>query len=499
MACAGLVWLGLLAGAAAMASSAEPPAAATGAVAPDAAAQGLLQQQARHFWQTVAAAPEERTALLKRHFSASIVQRSGEAGLLDTFKMLAEMLGPGMASQVPSAVLGNAQQGELHYTLKDGRRLALTLKLAPAEAGEAGEPGEARINSFGVKPLARVVAAVEPAQLPAAIAAQLQAEHRAGRFSGAVLVARGEAIIHAQAIGQADRRTGRALTLDTPINLGSINKMFTAIAIAQLQAAGRLDWQDTVGKHLPDFPNPVIRDQVTVHQLLTHTSGVGSYWNAAYQANKQRIGSQAQFLQTFVDEPLLFKPGQGMAYSNGGPVILGLLVEALSGRSYEDYMRQHLYQPAGMKHSGHFRRDDRQAGFALGYLPTDDGRWQDNQQDLGLQGSAAGGGYASARDLHRFARALAQQRLLSRSQLEVLWQPRAQFGPVGYGYLFSTGDTAGRRWVGHDGGAPGISAEFLFHPDDGLVIIVLANQDNAAMPMREWLHALLGASLYAGR
>ncbi|MGZ7246695.1 serine hydrolase, partial [Streptococcus pyogenes] len=76
-----------------------------------------------------------------------------------------------------------------------------------------------------------------------------------------------------------------------------------------------------------------IRDQVTLHQLLTHTSGVGSYWNDAYAANKHRIDTQQQFLQTFVDQPLQFKPGEGMAYSNGGPVILGLVIEALSGGS----------------------------------------------------------------------------------------------------------------------------------------------------------------------
>ena len=455
-----------------------------------ASARTEIERLARHFWQTVAAKPADRAALLSAHFSPGIVQRNGEAGLADTFNMLAEMLGPAMATLAPSQVLGSGAKGELHYTLENGRRVALMLTLLETEGQQP------LIDRFGVRPLPPIVAAVEPAQLPAAIAARLRAEHRAQRFSGAVLVARGEHIIHAQAVGLADRRSGRANSLDTPINLGSMNKMFTAIAIAQLQAAGKLDWQDTVGKHLPDFPNAVIRDQVTLHQLLTHTSGVGSYWNAAYAAAKHRIGTQQQFLQTFIDQPLLFKPGEGLEYSNGGPVILGRVIEALSGLSYEDYVRRHIYQPAGMKHSDHFRRNDRKAGFAVGYIPAEGGRWRDNQEDLGLQGSAAGGGYASARDLHRFARALAQQRLLSASQLEVLWKPVTQQGPVGYGYLFSVGQTAGRRWVGHNGGAPGISAEFLYHPEDGLLIVVLANQDQAAMPMREWLHALLEASLF---
>jgi CubicO group peptidase (beta-lactamase class C family) len=482
--------LGLVAVPGASMAAEGPPAG--DAVARDAPARPEIQQQALYFWQSVAAKPGDRMSLLKAHFSAGLVQRNGEASLNETFAMLAQTLGSAMASLTPTTVLGNDQEGELHYTLKDGRRVALMLTLLhPQGRGPL-------IDRFGVKPLPPIVPAVRPVQLPATIAAHIRAEHQAQRFSGAVLVARGDAIVHAQAIGLADRRSGRVNTLDTPINLGSINKMFTAIAIAQLQAAGRLEWHDTVGKHLPHFPNAAIRDQVTIHQLLTHTSGVGSYWNDAYAANKHRIDTQQQFLQTFVDQPLLFKPGERIEYSNGGPVILGLVIEALSGRRYEDYVRQHIYQPAGMKHSDHFRRDDRKAGFALGYIPTDGGRWLDNQRDLGLSGSAAGGGYASALDMHRFSRALSEQRLLSRSQLEVLWKPYTQPGPIGYGYLFSVGHTAGRRWVGHNGGAPGISAEFMHYPDDGLVIIVLANQDNAATPMREWLHALLEASLGAG-
>jgi CubicO group peptidase (beta-lactamase class C family) len=451
----------------------------------------VMEQQSLRFWQTVVAKPADRAPLLKRNFSASIVQRNGKDSLLETFDMLAEMLGPEMAALAPEEVQGDQQEGELHYTLIDGRRVALMLTLSKTEPP--------LIDRFGVRPLPQVVAAVKPDQLSATIAAHIDTEFKAARFSGAVIVARGDALIHAQAIGMADRLSQRANQLDTPINLGSMNKMFTAIAIAQLQAAGKLDWQDAVGKHLPNFPNMRIRDQVTIHQLLTHTSGVGSYWNEAYKAGKDKIDSQQAFLETFVDQPLLFKPGKGIEYSNGGPVILGLIIEALSGMDYYDYVREHIYQPAGMKHADHYRRDDKKAGIALGYLKTDQGQWVDNSADLGLRGSAAGGGYASARDLQGFSRALSDERLLSQSQLEILWKPYTQQGPVGYGYLFSVGNSDGKRWIGHDGGAPGISAAFMHYPESDLVIVVLANQDNAAMAMREWLQALLEASLNEDR
>jgi CubicO group peptidase (beta-lactamase class C family) len=486
----GLVTLAavLTIGFAASAATPEDVGIATGKAPPTA-----LEQHGSRFWQTVSAGEDDRGPLLEIHFSPSLRERTGDASLLETFAMLADALGPDLASLPPPTVLGGgqAQGGELQYTLVDGRRLSLALTLTDADPPQ--------IERFSVRPLPPEVTAVDADQLPEVIRERVTREFEAGRFSGAVLVARGDELIHAQAVGMADRQSGRANTLATPINLGSINKMFTAIAIAQLQAAGKLDWHDTVGRHLPDFPNATIRDQVTIHQLLTHTSGVGSYWNEAHAARRHEIDSHQAFLETFVDEPLLFEPGEGIEYSNGGPVILGLVIEALSGSDYYAYVREHIYQPAGMKNADHYRRDELESGFALGYVRTDEGLWQDNREDLSARGSAAGGGYASALDLHAFSRALMDGRLLTRAQLETLWEVHIQPGPIGYGYLFSIGTTSERRWVGHNGGAPGISAEFLHYPDDGLVIIVLANQDRAATAMREWLHAQVVASLVDNR
>jgi CubicO group peptidase (beta-lactamase class C family) len=468
------------------AAASEPESGAAPAVVPN----GVLEQQAAHFWLAVSAPAEDRQSLLERHFSPGIRERNGDAELLDTLAMLSEALAPELATlPKPRVVQGEkGPTGELQYTLPTGRRLSLTLGVTEGDAPQ--------VDRFGLRPLPPEVAAVKPEQLPAVIAERIRAEFEAGRFSGAVLVARGDALIYADAVGLADRSSGRANTLDTPINLGSINKMFTGIAIAQLQAAGKLDWQDTVGKHLPEFPNAAIRDHVTIHQLLTHTSGVGDYFNPAHDARKHELDTQQEFLETFVDQPLQFEPGQGMEYSNGGPVILGLIIEAISGSDYYRYIRDHVYRPAGMANADHYRRDDRAAGFALGYMKTEDGTWQDNGSDLSLRGSAAGGGYASARDMFAFSRALAQERLLTRAQLDVLWTPHQQTGPMAYGYLSAIGGSPERRWIGHNGGAPGISAVFMHYPEDGLVMVVLANQDHAADGMREWLQAQVEASLF---
>ena len=458
------------------------------AAGPAHAGDEALRKHADLFWQTVSAKAEDRPALLQGHFSAGLRERNGDADLLATFAMLAEVLGPDLGSLSPTAVLKGAGGDELHYTLASGQRVSLMLLLS------GDDP--TTIERFGVRPLPPEVAAVALDALPAAIASHLDKEFQAGRFTGAVLVARGDEPLYAGAFGLADRRTGRPNTIDTPFNLGSINKMFTGIAIAQLQAEGKLDWTDTVGQHLPAFPNATVRDKVTLHQLLTHTSGVGSYWNQAHAERLAQLDSQQAFLDTFVNEPLLFEPGQRSEYSNGGPVILGRVIEAASGRDYYDYVRESIYRPAGMVHADHYRRDDAAAGFALGYIRTDDGGWRDNSQELSARGSAAGGGYASARDLQAFARALSDERLLKREQWELLWKAHTRHGPdMGYGYLFSSGTEAGRRWIGHNGGAPGISAEFRYYPEDDLVIVVLSNQDNASMAVAGWVNALVAASL----
>ena len=458
------------------------------AVGPAYASDPVLEKHAGLFWQTVSAKSEDRPALLDSHFSAGLRERNGDADLLETFAMLAEMLGPDLASLSPTAVIKGEDGDELHYNLANGQRVSLMLVLS------SDDPP--RIERFGVRPLPVEVAAVAPDALPAAIASHLEEESKAGRFSGAVLVGRGDQPLYAGAFGLADRQSGRPNTIDTPFNLGSVNKMFTGVAIAQLQAAGKLDWTDTVGKHLPAFPNAKIRDQVTLHQLLTHTSGVGSYWNEAHASRLAELDTQEEFLATFVNQPLLFEPGQGSEYSNGGPVILGRVIEAISGRDYYDYVRESIYRPAGMTHADHYRRDDTAAGFALGYVMNEAGEWQDNHAQLSARGSAAGGGYASVRDLQAFARAMSDERLLPRDQWEMLWKPHTRHGPdMAYGYLFSSGTQAGRRWIGHNGGAPGISADFRYYPAEDLVIVVLSNQDNASMAVGAWLNALVAGSL----
>jgi CubicO group peptidase (beta-lactamase class C family) len=318
----------------------------------------------------------------------------------------------------------------------------------------------------------------------------------AGEFSGSVLLARKGEVLFAQAYGFADKDKDLNNTLDTPINLGSMNKMFTGLAIAQLVSRGKLDYGDTVGKYLPDYPNKQVRDEVTLQQLLTHTSGIGSYWNNAYEQRKNSLGSVSDFAALFAQEPLVFEPGSDYQYSNGGPVVLGLIIEAVSGLDYYDYIREYVYAPAGMAHSGHYNKIETSSGKAIGYLNAEAGEDPvliSNFEDLGNIGSPAGGGYASANDLLGFATALYDGSLIDAGHREEMTTFKVEEAPgEGYAYLYADRRVNGRRYIGHNGGAPGINAEFSVFPDSAYVIVVLSNVDANATPVADQIRQWVG-------
>ncbi|MGZ7079041.1 MAG: serine hydrolase domain-containing protein, partial [Thermoanaerobaculia bacterium] len=162
------------------------------------------------------------------------------------------------------------------------------------------------------------------------------------RFSGVVLVARDGKTLLNRAWGLADVASKTANTIDTKFNIGSINKVFTKLAIGQLAQAGKLSVDDTIRKHLPDFPSPVA-DRITISQLLTMKSGLGDIFGPKYDAAPpSRLRELSDFLPLFVNEPLAFEPGTSQAYSNGGYIVLGLIIERISGEKYRDYVQKHI-------------------------------------------------------------------------------------------------------------------------------------------------------------
>src|ERR1043165_5912121 len=174
------------------------------------------------------------------------------------------------------------------------------------------------------------------------------------KLSGVVLVAKNGVTVASRAAGIANKTTNAPIDVNTKFNLGSMNKMFTAVAIAQLAQAGKLSFTDTVGKHLPDYPNKDVADKVTIHQLLTHTSGMGMYWGEKFAAQREKLVTVAAYLPLFASEPLAFPPGEKFQYSNAGYMLLGAIIEKLSGQDYFSYVQEHIYKPAGMNDTGFY-------------------------------------------------------------------------------------------------------------------------------------------------
>jgi CubicO group peptidase (beta-lactamase class C family) len=219
----------------------------------------------------------------------------------------------------------------------------VALLAAPATAWPQSNDLVARIDSF--------------------VSARVQAD----AFSGAVLFADRSGIRYQRAAGLAHRDRSVPITTDTRLQIASATKLYTHIAIRQLEQQGKLAMSDTVGRFLPDYPNPVVRSKVTVEQLIRHRSGVGSFWNEAYMARRAEIRTVRDYLELFHRDALLFEPGTGEAYSNGGYVILGAIIERVSGQSYHDYLRDHVLGPAGMTHTMPYDSRGSLAGSAVGF------------------------------------------------------------------------------------------------------------------------------------
>lgn len=425
----------------------------------------------------MSAAEDARREFVRSNFTQAAIERRG----VDALAQFLTRIRADIGTNPPQSVRLLPDRIEARF-LARGETLLLTVALSAAPESKIEGfllgPGEAAAQAP-----AAPVAAVE---LPRAIAAWM--DKRAPDFSGAVIVAKDGAPIFARAYGDADRETHRANTLDTPFNLASDNKMFTALVIASLVEQGKLDWNDKVGKFLPDWPQADVRDNVTIEHLLTHTSGLGEYWGAAHDAQLMTLDSVTRYAALIARDAPAAAPGKAFRYSNNGYVLLGLIAEKASGRDYYALVRDIVYRPAGMTHSDHYNPHDPASGVAIGY----DREGHGNTEHLAVRGSPAGGGYASANDLLKFANALQAGRIVKRETLARMTARHADMGGANAGYGYGFGVFQDReRHFGHNGGAPGISAAFEVFPDSGYVVIALANVDHAADAAAQQIHKLI--------
>ncbi|HEV2104392.1 MAG TPA: serine hydrolase, partial [Candidatus Eisenbacteria bacterium] len=329
--------------------------------------------------------------------------------------------------------------------------VALAFALAAAPARSDTTPGPS--PRLAVPALAAPAPAMTDAQLVAAVHALVDSLTAAGEFSGVVLLAHGDRTLVREARGLADRERGLRNQPNTVFNLGSINKKLTEVAIRQLAAQGRLAFTDTIARYLPDYPADKGR-RITIQQLLDHRAGTGDIFNDRFRAtDPARLRTLADWMDLIRDQPLEFEPGTRQAYSNAGYVLLGAIVERVTGESYFDYVQAHVYAPAGMAASGSFARDEASPNRAIGYTRRDapGGALQPNTVGLPGRGSSAGGGYSTVDDLRRLVAALRAGRL--------------GIAPDSSDFLIA-------------GGSPGVNA--ALGAVGGYTLVVLANLDPPA-------------------
>ena len=317
-------------------------------------------------------------------------------------------------------------------------------------------------------------------ELTTALRKKLDEDVGAGRFSGAVLVARNGKTVFAHAYGMADREKKIPNTLKTRFRVGSMNKMFTAVATLQLVQSGKLDLKAPFGNYLTDYPNKDVASKVTIEQMLTHTGGTGDIFGPEFAKHRLELKTLRDYVNLYGQRALEFEPGSRWQYSNYGFLLLGVIIEKVSGQSYYDYVRDHIFKPAGMTGTASEPEDQTVSDRSVGYMRSGPGEWRPNTDTLPYRGTSAGGGYSTVEDLLRFATALQTHKLLNAKYTEELTTGKVDARGGKYAYGFQESMINGTRCFGHGGGAPGMNGMLQICPASGYVIAVLANMDPPA-------------------
>lgn len=316
-------------------------------------------------------------------------------------------------------------------------------------------------------------------------------------FSGAVLVARNDRMVGEWVYGPACRAWGVTNRLDTRFHLASITKMFTAVAVAQLVEQGRLSYTNTILSILSDYPNKPFASRATVHELLSHTSGLKDtveWMDSALRSPQYR--TIRDFLETFAALPVETKPGSEFNYSNKGYIILGAIIEKVTGQDYYTFVRENIFKRAGMNNTDFFELDSCTPNLAEGYADGPNGSRINNVYLLGVKGMPASGAYSTVEDMLRFSSALRSGRLLKQRTVEQMWTgvnvPGHEDGTYGYGCTIDSYN--GVRIIGHGGGWSGITDEFEMLPDLGATIVILSNYDTEPQAIANKCRELLAQS-----
>src|SRR2546421_755397 len=296
---------------------------------------------------------------------------------------------------------------------------------------------------------------------------------KAGWFSGSILIARNGKVLVSKGYGMANAELEVPNTPQTKFRVGSITKAFTAIAIMLLQERRKLGLQDSICKYVADCP--ASWQPITIHHLLSHTSGLAKHDTAGvYLKTAMLPMTLAQMIESFKNKPLDFKPGEKFDYNNNGYILLGQVIEKVSGQSYEAFLKENIFVPLKMANSGYDNHDpiikNRAAGYRSQGARLFNAAYIDQSQAF-----SAGALYSTTGDLLLLDQALNDGQFLSPKTQETMYT--AVSGNYGYGWFVNK--QFNRRAVSHPGGVPGFSAMITRFPDERVLIVTLSNLENS--------------------
>ena len=303
-------------------------------------------------------------------------------------------------------------------------------------------------------------------------------------FSGVVLLAKDGSPVFQHAYGLASKEYGVPNDLGTKFNIGSIDKVFTKIAIGQLLEEGKIaSADDKLEKYLPDYANREVAGKVTLRQILNMQSGIGDFFGPTFaRSAKDQFRTIADFIPLFDHQPLAFEPGTKRQYSNGGYIVLGAVIEKVTGRSYYDHVRERIFKPLGMQSTDFYEADIPTANLATGYSRDDRDPGAPRRNNIytrPARGSSAGGGYSTVGDLLKFANAIEAKKIkVPIFEDGAPKPPQAPFGVM--------------RGVGVAGGAPGLNGVLETALPGAYTIVVLSNYDppsaeSVTEKIRDWM------------
>jgi CubicO group peptidase (beta-lactamase class C family) len=338
-------------------------------------------------------------------------------------------------------------------------------------------------------------AAVSRGELKRLVHATLDKLVSANDFSGCVTVVDGSETVIDECRGLAERRFGVRIDHQTKFHIGSMDKMFTAVAIAQLVEAGKLSWNDTLAQRVPEYPDHEAAKNITVWQLLHHTAGLGDFFVPEFFRQREKFVNPADYLDLIARQPKVSDAGKDWNYSNAGYVLLGRIVENVSRESYFDYVQRHVFAPAGMDASGFDNLDDVTPKLAVGYFHEGlfSSEWKADWMKVPLKGGPAGGGYSNNTDLLRFARALRGGKLVKSATLAKMFADEVPAGPGGYAAGFGDRLSHDRHIRGHAGGIEGTDANLAMVWESNADVVLTSNEG----PGQAWLFAERIADLLA--